>query len=293
MSSASRCVALGLRVLLVALFLVSAVAKLLAIDDFELYIFSYGFLSLNVSYLAARLCIAAECWLGLMIALGGWRRWINLAALFVLLFFSLFLCYALLVGRTDSCHCMGRLADMPPALSLLKNAVLILLVLVYARLSARLPARRPSAQGGRRRAVLAAAWAVATLVGVFSVSVPDNWMFGPEEARFDRALLEESVADGGLMADYELDEGHRLVAFVTPGCPYCRMAREKLGSIVNRHHLDPSRLQYIEPTDLPGSLFLQITYGQRPFVVLLDSGRVVTTYHYRNIDERQVARFLR
>lgn len=71
MSSASRCVALGLRVFLAALFLVSAVAKLLAIDDFELYIFSYGFLSLNVSYLAARLCIAAECWLGLMIALGG------------------------------------------------------------------------------------------------------------------------------------------------------------------------------------------------------------------------------
>ena len=293
MSSASRCVALGLRVLLAALFLVSAVAKLLAIDDFELYIFSYGFLSLNVSYLAARLCIAAECWLGLMIALGGWRRWINLAVLFVLLFFSLFLCYALLVGRTDSCHCMGRLADMPPALSLLKNAVLILLVLVYARLSARLPARRPSAQGGRRHTVLAAALAVATLVGVFSVSVPDNWMFGPEESRYDRALLEHSIGPEGALAAEGLAEGHHLVAFVTRGCPYCRMTREKITSIVKRHHLDTSRVHYYEPSDLPAGLFLQITYGQRPFVVLLDSGRVVTTYHYRNIDERQVARFLR
>ncbi len=286
MSSASRWAAWLLRGLLAALFLVSAVAKLVAIDDFELYIYSFGFLSLNVSYLAARLTIAAEFVLGLLIAVGWWRRWVNLAALAMLILFSLFLCYALLVGRSDSCHCMGRLANMPPAVSLLKNAVLVVLVLLYGRLGGASPAPRLAP-------VAASAAALGVLVAVFCISVPDNWMFGPEEARFDRALLEESVADGGLMADYELDEGHRLVAFVTPGCPYCRMAREKLGSIVNRHHLDSNRLQYIEPTDLPGSLFLQITYGQRPFVVLLDSGRVVTTYHYRNIDERQVARFLR
>ena len=75
MLSKGSIVALVLRVLLAAVFIVSAVAKLFAIDDFELYIFSYGFFSLNVSYLVARLCIAAEFLVGLFLALGWWARW--------------------------------------------------------------------------------------------------------------------------------------------------------------------------------------------------------------------------
>lgn len=284
----SKAPALVLRVLLSALFLVSAVAKLVAIDDFELYIYSYGLLSLNVSYLAARLCIAAELLLGLFIALGWWRRWVNLIAFVVLILFSLFLGYAALIGRTDSCQCMGRLADLNPAQSLLKNAVLIALLLLYSRLSS--SSRKPRLS--RVRVILSAVFVVAVTVGVFCISVPDNWMFGPEESRYDRELLEESVGPDGILGGEGLAEGHQLVAFVTRGCPYCRLTREKLGSIARRNHIDSSRYHYYEPADLPDGLFLRITYGQRPFILLLDCGTPVVTYHYRNINERQVSIFL-
>ena len=289
MTNASKATSLVLRVVLTALFLVSAVAKLMAIDDFELYIFSYGFLPLNACYLVARLCIVAEAVLALLIALGWWRRWVNLAAVLLLLAFSLFLAYAALIGRTDSCQCMGRLADLPPAQSLLKNAVLVTMVLVYARLTRTATATVTS----RRKVILAIVFAVAVTAAVFCISVPDNWMFGPEESRYNRELLEESIGPEGLLADEHLAEGHQLVAFVTRGCPYCRMAREKLGSIASRHHLDTTRFHYYEPADLPDDLFLRITYGQRPFVLLLDDGKPVVTYHYRNISERQISRFLR
>lgn len=289
MSRGTKVGALLLRVLLAALFLVSAVAKLVAIDDFELYIYSYGILSLNVSCLAARLCIAAELLLGVLIALGWWRRWVNLTAFVLLILFSLFLAYAALIGRTDSCQCMGRLADLNPAQSLLKNAVLIAMVLTYSRLSG------TSRESGnpRIRIILSILFAVAVTVAVFCISVPDNWLFGPEESRYDRELLEESVRPKGVLADEGLADGHQLVAFVTRGCPYCRMTREKLGSIARRNHLDTTRIHYYEPSDLPDGLFLRITYGQRPFILLLDNGVPVTTYHYRNISERQVAKFLR
>lgn len=286
MSRGSRALALVLRVLLSLLFLLSAVAKLMAIDDFELYIYSYGFLSLNVSYLAARLCIAAELLLGVLLALGWWRRWVNLATFALLILFSLFLCYAALIGRTDSCQCLGRLADLNPVQSLLKNAVLIAMVLGYARLSS------STSQASKTRIILSAVVAVAIVVSVFCISVPDNWMFGPEESRYDRELLEESIGPDGVLADEGLAEGHQLVAFVTRGCPYCRMTREKLGSIASRNHLDTARIHYYEPADLPDGLFLRITYGQRPFVLLLDNGKPIVTYHYRNISERQVSRFL-
>lgn len=287
MLSKGSIVALVLRVLLAAVFIVSAVAKLFAIDDFELYIFSYGFFSLNVSYLVARLCIAAEFLVGLFLALGWWARWVQLLTLVMLILFSLFLCYAALVGRTDSCQCFGRMADLSPAQSLLKNAVLIGITLVYAKLS------RYSRRSSVSRIILTVVFVVSAVVAVFCISVPDNWMFGPEEGRFNRGLLEESMAPEGALAEHHLAEGRQLVAFVTPGCPYCRMTREKLASIVSRNHLDTMRFHYFEPQDLPDALFLEITFGQRPLVLLLDNGTPVATYHYRNISEKEISRFLR
>lgn len=292
MSNGTKACALLLRVLLAALFLLSAVAKLLAIDDFELYIYSYGILSLNVSFLAARFCIAAELLLALFIALGWWRRWVNLTTFAVLILFSLFLGYAALIGRTDSCQCMGRLADLNPAQSLLKNAVLIAMAIGYTKLSGIASHASLTSKARKTRVIFSALFVVAIMAAVFCISVPDNWMFGPEESRYDRQLLEESIGPNGLLGDEGLVDGHQLVAFVTQGCPYCRMTREKLGSIARRNHLDTSRIHYYEPADLPDNLFLRITYGQRPFVLLLDNGVPVTTYHYRNISERQVSRFL-
>ena len=272
-----------LRVLLGVVFVVSAMAKLVAIDDFELYVFSYGFVPLNVTYILARLCIAGEALLGVMIVTGWWRRWVNLAVLAVLLLFSLFLCYAALIGRDDSCRCMGRLAEMPPTVSLLKNAVLIVVTLFVMKMER---GRAESKRHTARKAVVTAAVAVVLTVAVFAISVPDNWLFGDEEMLYDKELLQETVSERGL------DGGHKLVAFVTPGCPYCMMSREKIGMIARRHDLDTAAIVYIEPADIGAQRFMDLTYGSRPLVVLIDNGTPVGTCHYRNIDERNIAEFL-
>lgn len=281
--SPARVAARLLRVLLGVVFVVSAVAKLLAIDDFELYVFSYGFVPLNVTYILVRLCIAGEALLGVLIVTGWWRRWVNLAVLAVLLLFSLFLCYAALLGRDDSCQCMGRLADMPPAVSLLKNAVLIVVTLFVMRMGRSMP---ESKWPKMRRIIVTAAMAVSLTVAVFSISVPDNWLFGDEEMLYDEELLQETVTERGL------DSGHKLLAFVTPGCPYCMMSIEKIGMIARRHDLDTTAIVYIEPADIGAQRFMDLTYGSRPLVVLVDDGKPVGTCHYRNIDEHHLAEFL-
>ena len=122
-----------LRVLVGTLFVLSAVAKLVAIDDFELYIYSYGWFPLGMSYVVARLCIGWELVLGGLLLTGWWKRLTKTAALLTLVLFSLFLCYAALNGRNESCECMGRWVDLSPAESLVKNGVLILLVLLGHR----------------------------------------------------------------------------------------------------------------------------------------------------------------
>jgi len=277
-----------LRVALSALFVVSAVAKLAGIDHFELYVFSFGFFSLNFCYILVRLCIAAEFLVGLLIALGWFPRTTRMLTIGLLLFFSLFLCYTLLIHRTDSCQCFGQWVDIKPAQSLLKNALLLVTVFFYYRLHF-LYAQPLSRRRFHLPVSLVAG--IAVLVAVFSISVPDNWLFRGSDGPYNKQAFAEAIGEGGALEGDRLTEGRQLVAFVTRGCQYCQMTRQKLSSIASRHDIDTTLFHYYEPRELPDDLFVEITYGARPLVLLLDGGNVVATYHFRNINERQMARF--
>ncbi|MBP3763775.1 MAG: DoxX family membrane protein [Bacteroidales bacterium] len=274
----------ALRIALSAVFVASAVSKLMGIDRFELYVFSYGFFPLDACFLLARLCIGAELVVAAFTLCGWFPRTMRLVTLGMLLFFSLFLCYAALIGRNESCQCFGQWVHMNPVQSLLKNAVLIALTLLHYRL---LPARRRAP-----RLWLAALLGVGLMVVPFVVSVPDNWLYGAERQPYDKDILQEALEPDGALAQRGLGEGHKLLVFVTQGCPYCKMAREKLTTIADRHHIDSQDIVYVLPSELPDNLFVRITYGSRPLLLLLDGREVVSTYHFRNIRERELARHL-
>lgn len=282
---------IALRVFLSVLFVFSALAKLFGIDQFELYVYSFGFFPLDVCFVLARLCIGVELAIGVLIAIGWFARTVRLITLLVLLFFTLFLCYAVLVGRSDSCQCFGQMLDLSPTVSLLKNAVLMALVLLYYRLH--FSYSKSCICSRLWRLVVACVVVLAAVAVPFIISVPDSWMFGRSNEVYNQAALKEAISADGALAYAQAGEERRVLAFVTLGCPYCRMARQKLGSIADRNLLDTADFLFVEPADISDSLFLQITYGARPLVLLLDSGRVVATYHYRNIDEREIAAFLR
>lgn len=277
-------VCIVLRMLIGALFCLSAVAKLVSIDGFELYIYSFGWLSLSASFMAARLCIGVELVLALLLITGWYPRLTRLATLLLLIGFSVVLCIAALMGRSDSCQCFGDLVEMNPVQSLLKNAILIALVLLY----------RPHGNRPQKKAwkVVSAVLALLLLASPFAISVPDNWGFGPHEESFGKQALQESVSEGGPLARMGVGTERRLVAFVTPRCPYCKLAREKLTSLARRHKIGEESIVYVEPGDIGDSLFLAITYGARPLMMLMDGNEVRATYHLRNVDEKEVSNFL-
>ena len=274
-----------LRIVVAAVFVLSAVSKMAGIDQFEVYVYSFGFLPLNVCFILARLCIGLELVLALMILAGWYPRLTRLATLGTLLFFSLFLCYAALVGRNDSCQCFGQWVQMDPIQSLLKNAVLILLVIWHFHL-------RPKPLFPPKWWLLAPGL-LAALVMPFVVSVPDNWAFGKQRLPYNETYLDTALQPGQPLEVRGLGNDRRVVAFVTQRCPYCKIAREKLDGIVSRHGIDPSRIVYILPSDITHELFISITHGARPLVMLLDGREVVATYHSRNIDEREIASFFK
>lgn len=298
-----RLAALVVRMLLGGFFIFSAISKLIGIDEFEVYIFSYNVLPLNWSFLLARLVIVAEMLVGIGLMANVMKRWVDIGATLMLVGFTLFLCYAALIGRTDSCHCMGSFLEIDPTQSIVKNDIL-LLVLVFA-MGAKSWQWQP-------RWYITTPVAVGVIVTIFCLSCPDNWMFGPSEEVFNVEKFDSATSAEGELADLHLREGRHVVAFLTPGCPYCRMADEKLTHICRRNDLDSAAMVYLTPaTDstvapltldtttfirpsylIPSMTYAMITYGQRPMIFLVMDGRVAATCHYRNINERQIAEFL-
>ena len=303
-SRPARVAALVVRVLLGVFFVVSAVAKWVDIDRFEVHVFSYNLLPLGVSLVVARLIIVAEILVGVGLIANIWHKFVNVCAVLMLVGFTLFLGYAALVGRTDSCQCSGPLLEMNPVQSMLKNAVLLLLLWIsmYAK-----------AWSWRPKWWLWLPAVLAVPVTLFITSAPDNWLFGPGDEIYGVEALNKGLSDEGELGPLNLDEGRHVVAFVTVGCQFCRMADQKLTSIWERGGLDSSALTYLvtvkDTTTPPLTMvdtvfqrpayvvgketFMMITYGQRPMVMLLEDGEVKGSFHYRNIDEEQIVRFLK
>lgn len=298
-----RIAALVVRMLLGAFFIVSAVSKWLDIDHFEIYVFSYNILPLNLSFLAARLLIVAECVVGIALMANIWKRLVDVTTMLMLAAFTLFLGYATLIGRTDSCHCMGSVLQIDPTQSILKNAGLML-AMVFA-MGSKPWKWRPK-------------WYVwlpimlAPAVALFINSAPDNWLFGASEEVFNQEELDKAISPEGELAPLAIDKGNYVLAFLTPTCPYCKMADEKLAHICSRHELDSTAFVYLTPREdstvalltIDTTSFIRpshiidvmtwsmITYGQRPMIFLIEDGKVKATCHYRNINEQQIVEFL-
>ena len=290
----ARLSALVLRMLLGLFFIVSAVAKWVDLDRFEIYVFSFQLFSLNATFLLARLLVVGELLVGIGLLSNLCHRFVNVCTVLLLTAFTLFLGYAILVGRTDSCQCMGAWVDISPTLSLLKNALLFLLMI---------PAARCQSWGWKPRWYVWLPVLLTPFVLVFVTSAPDNWLFRPDSATHDGNPLPFLHDDA--LAPLHLDSGRHAVLFVTPGCRYCRLADQKVTAIRRRHDIDSTSIHYIissrptissqsfsmPVTVVPDSLFGYMTGGMTPLLMLLENGHFVAVSHYRNIDEAQIADF--
>ncbi len=120
------------RWLLGALFVASAIMKLLSIDTFQIYVFSFNILSFAFTEIAARLLIFTELVLGLMLILKLHYRPVWWLSTLLTAGFTLFLCYVVLFRHDANCHCFGDIIEVDPLTSIFKNLFLIVLfIFIY------------------------------------------------------------------------------------------------------------------------------------------------------------------
>ena len=294
---------IALKMILGLVFIVSAVLKVADIDKFEIYVYSYHFFSLNFSFLVARAAIIAELVLGIGLVSNCLHKLMWWGSVAMLAGYTLLLFYALVIGRTDSCHCFGELLPFNPGQSLLKNLVLLaFFALVY----------KVEGWHFKGQWLVLVSVAVAASVAVFAVSPPDNFTpsYNPEqnlqEAYFDEALQDPP------WDSLKLTEGRQVVCFFSTGCEYCQMAAHKLSLMQQFYGFPPENITYIFMGSEEGKerffeksesatyrsvlcedvvKLLKITDGNFPVLVFMEDGKVVHEYGFRSMNEAKIKAF--
>ena len=293
-----------LKVLLGLVFIVSAILKVVDMDKFEIYVYSYHFFSLNASFFVARMAIIFELVLGIGLVSHTLHKmywWGSMAMLFG---YTLLLIYALTLGRTDSCHCFGDFLQLDPKQSLIKNGVLMLLFLLIFRME--------SWKTPFRWLILILA-IMASSIAVFVISPPDNLTTNSDPEQNLQVELFDEMLDAVPLDSLHLREGKQVVCFFSTSCEYCQLAARKLSLMQQFYGFPKESITYLfmgneesiagfyeqsESAQYRDVLYpnvarlLKAVNGNLPVIVFLEDGNLVYECGFRNMNEAEIKVFM-
>lgn len=288
------------------IFLYSAYTKLEPVQVFEYTLVEFIKLSWFGAAVAARLLPGLEAGLGLLIILHifGRFKWVLWLSLGLLILFSCYLVYLWInFGNDVNCGCFGDNTWMSPRTSLTKNLVLAAINIVLLRWHKGLPAMRLNYFA---LPVLAA----LTLVPLIVYAIPGNQ---PSWNRKDVHKIDLSnvyASENKLLPKEDLTHGKKIIAFLSPNCPHCRLAAYKMHLLHQQNHSMPFFLiiggtqsdltdfwKKTEANDLPWSrmdkkYFLSFTGGVFPLIIWVDNSVVVANSTYIDLGREPIEKWL-
>ena len=292
------------------MFVIAAILKLMSIDEFEIYIYSFNVLDFLLTSFVSRIIIAGEFILGLFLILKVNYKFTWNATMIVLILFTLFLIYVAIFRNDTNCHCFGQLVELSPVESIIKNVIAMILLSIDKWTNL-----KPQTSNLKVQSSLLIA--TSTLLIVFVVSPPDviyNKIYS-EEKEISSYVLQDSF-DDIIKINFENDtivldstavletrERNLMIAIVSSGCKYCYLGVKKLSMIMKRKGTDTGNvnifiwgsddgiLNFIKETDTEDLSYwkinprqaIEITYGRFPVFIWLEDGEIVDIGDFRNI----------
>lgn len=206
------------------LFLYSAYTKLLPIQTFEYTLVEFVHMPWWMAAVASRVLVGIEAALGtlLLFNIFGSGRWVLKLSLGILILFSIYLVYLwAAVGNDVNCGCFGDVIWMSPSSSLIKNALIIIVLLVLLKMHKGINTKWANYSS-------LAAVVIVTVLPLFIYPVP---MAKP-------SFLNEDKYELDLSAIYNTTEhtppvidvrkGKHVIAFMSLTCPHCKIAAYKM-----------------------------------------------------------------
>jgi hypothetical protein len=299
-SSFSNISRLTIRLLLGVFFIGTAVLKLLSIDNFEVYIYSFGLFSYTWTTFFSRLLIFIELMIGLGLILKIYFKQIWWLTMLMMVGFTLFLVYAAIFRNDSNCHCFGDLIELNPTQSIFKNIFTIALLLFIRK------------ERSYDYKPLLKKWLVAITL-LLSLAIP--FILVPMDVIYNKIYSEkdnvntvafyESMSDSTFVG---IQSGRYLINYALAGCKYCRLGAEKVTMMIDRHGISHDKLKFIiggsdeaiakfvEATGtsdyqhwkIPAPQFMAITYGKFPLFVFIEDGKVMKVGDFRILDDNMI-----
>lgn len=289
-------------------FIIAAILKLISIDEFEIYIYSFNIFSFLLTTFVSRIIIIGEFILGLFLILKINYRFVWKTSLIILILFTLFLTYVAIFRRDSNCHCFGELIELNPLESIVKNLILILLLLLSQQ----------SAVSGHRPKFLVLSSSFLVLIVVFIISPPDSIykMIYSTEKEVSSIDLHESF-DEVVKIDFKEDEiafdsissfdvkEKQLIAVVSSGCKYCKLGLKKLSLMMKNGGISPDDVDIFiwgspdgiidfrsetmtEDVDywhiMPNNA-IKVTYGRFPIFIMMENKNIIKIGDFRDLDD--------
>ena len=295
--SSSSVLRLTIRLLLGVFFIGTAVLKLLSIDNFEIYIYSFGLFSYTWTTFFSRLLIFIELLVGISLILKILFRQVWWLTMLLMIGFTLFLIYAAIFRNDSNCHCFGSLIELNPIESIFKNIIVLALLLFIRN------------ENSHDHKPLLRKWLVAATI-MISLIIP--FIIVPMDVIYNRIYSEkenvntvafyESLSDSTFV---DLQYDRYLINYALAGCKFCRLGAEKLVLMVEKHNIPHEKIKFvvggnddaiskfIEKTNtsdyehykIPAPELMSITFGKFPLYVFLEDGKVVKAGDFRILDD--------
>lgn len=302
------CIAYILRIAVGCVFVLSAVAKYVSIDSFDLYFFEHHLFSYNVGSTLTRLLIAVECLTGVcLIANIRAKESYLLAGLMLVGFTAYLLVQPLLFQLSeDDCHCFGKLIRFNRWQSIAKNVVLLGLMI---------PAWPRGYKVRKWHNRVLPVLGIIAVAAFLCINPPDyiyRQVYG-DKGKIDTELYAEALKNTGQQEAFS--QGRQLICFFSTACGHCRNAAGKLSLMARFHGWDESQLRcifwrtdnveeevsafyrdnHVIPmtyTTMTIDTFLNVVDGRMPTILFSEDGNIVRSVNYIQMDENEMDAFL-
>ena len=316
-----------IRLLLGIMFLTAAVLKLLSIDYFEIYIYSFNIFGFELTTVISRLLICCELFLGLGLVFKICYRKVWWLSMLMMIGFTIFLLYVIAFRNDDNCHCFGELIRLNPSESIYKNIISVLLLLVV---------RRDNDYDYKQKVrqwILGVSIAISIFLPfvVFPMDKLYNKIVSKDNnintIAFEKSLNDSigiirlnvvtennsSVILRDSLAKLDIADDRDIINYISAGCQFCKMGAKKLMMIMNHNKIDKKHLKFMvwgydadildfmnetktidcEYWFINPMTSLNITYGKFPIYVWTANGLIVDSGDLRDLDENKIKDFLK
>lgn len=290
------------------IFILSAAFKVISIDEFEIYIHSFGIFNFVVGTFLARVLISFEFLLGVGLILKLHYKKVWWFSLLIMVAFTLFLGYVALFRNGDeNCHCFGTIVEVKPLASIFKNITIILLLFLVKN--------EEESMCRFRKWLIITSVLISMIVPFvcFPMDTIYNKIVSPIQD-FNQTAFDQLLQDSS-MQNVVIEKEPRLFAFYLAGCKYCRLSMKKIDSFFEKNHIDKSKLVVVivgldnhvtqfkvETGSSEYSFYvfhneqvpiiMKTTFGSFPTFAFVKDGKASKVMDYRGLDETEIVQFL-